>query len=122
MVRQMTKVMAPMAIVLAIGIASTTALGAQAISFSSVATTRRLSQQPRELPALLEVHSHAEKVRRGSRDDLRESGRVHRIVSGDYVLSPRAFEQDDCLDHVSVDPGACGRVIHQGAEARCALR
>ena len=93
---------------------------ASACSGSKRASTRRRSERSRAASALsprrtasssrssepaarLEIDWHAEKARRGLREDLGETGRILGVVSGDHVLTPRTLEQDDRLDRVGVD-------------------
>jgi hypothetical protein len=79
-------------------------LGAQTGSLDLVASTKRLVHQADEPSARLEIDSHAEKVCRGLGQELRKTGRILGVVSGDDVWAPGALQQDDRLDHVSVDP------------------
>ena len=69
-----------------------------------------------------QVDPHAEEARRRRRDDLRQArGRVRRAVRH-HLRAPGAFEEDDRLQRVRVDPAGLGRRLDLVAPLRRSAR
>jgi hypothetical protein len=70
---------------------------------STVAPTPRGVYLSRQSPAGYQVDPHSEEVPGSLGDDLRQTGRVGWIVSGDHLGPTGALQEYDCLDRVGID-------------------